>query len=115
MAHWRNTYRPARFFFLDVRVGVVIVLSLIHIRFWTMTLDVVVIALGWWVERIGLGFMGALRAAREWAAGRVRPALPPHKVRRKVDFQHRPMAWEKPRETGDNVLQPVKAQRPGTT
>ena len=111
MSHWRNTYRPARFFFLDVRVGVVILLSLIHIRFWTLTLDVVVIVLGWWIERIGLGFMGALRAAREWTAGKIRPALPPHKVRRKVDFQRRVMAWDRPPEQGDNVLEPVKAVR----
>lgn len=111
MAHWRNTYRPARFFFLDVRVGVVILASLIHVRFWTLTLDVIVIILGWWVERIGLGFMGAVRAVREQMAGRIRPALPPHKVRRKVDFQRRLMPWDRPRERGDHVLEPVKAVR----
>lgn len=111
MAHWRNTYRPARFFFLDVRVGVVILASLIHIRFWTLTLDLVVIILAWWVERIGLGFMGAVRATREWFAGKVRPALPPHKVRRQVDYARRLMAWDKPREAGEIVLAPVKAKR----
>jgi len=113
MAHWRNTYRPARFFFLDVRAGVVILLSLIHIRFWTIGLDLVVVALAWWVERIGLGFMGAVRAAREWLAGRIRPALPAHKVRRKVDYGRRTMPWEKPPFHGDVVLQPVKGKRPG--
>lgn len=114
MAHWRNTYRPARFFFLDVRAGVVILLSLIHIRFWTLTLDVVVIILAWWVERIGLGFMGAVRATREWFAGKIRPALPPHKVRRQVDYSHRLMAWEKPPVTGDHFIETVKAKRPGS-
>jgi len=109
MAHWRNTYKPARFFFLDVRVGVVILASLIHIRFWTIALDVVVIFLGWWIERIGLGFMGALRAAREWVAGPIRPALPMNKVRRKVDFARRKLPWAKEPEKGKHVLQPVDA------
>lgn len=113
MTHWRNTYRPARFFFLDVRVGVVILASLIHIRLWTLTIDVIVLILAWWVERIGLGFMGAVRATREWCAGKIRPALPAHKVRRRVDFGRRQMAWEKPLETGDHMLEPIKAKRPG--
>lgn len=111
MAHWRNTYRPARFFFLDVRAGVVILLSLIHIRFWTLALDVVVVILAWYAERIGLGFMGSVRAVREWMAGKIRPALPAHKIRRKVDFGRRLMAWEKPRETGDHFIEPTNAKR----
>lgn len=114
MAHWRNTYRPARFFFLDVRAGVVILLSLIHIRFWTIGLDLIVVVLAWWVERIGLGFMGALRAAREWMAGRVRPALASHKVRGKVDFSHRQMAWERAPERGEIRLEPVKGRKPAS-
>src|SRR5690606_37663376 len=95
MAHWNNTYRPARFFFLDVRVGIIILASFMHVRLWTLTTDVIVIMLGWWVERVGLGFMGAMRAVREYVAGSYRPALNPHKIRQWVDFSHRCMAWEK--------------------
>jgi intracellular multiplication protein IcmT len=108
MAHWRNTYRPARFFFLDIRAGVIILASLIHIRLWTITLDVIVVILAWYIERIGLGFDGALRAVRAWFAGEVRPALPAHKIRRIVDFQRQLMPWDKPRETGDLKLEKVK-------
>lgn len=113
MAHWRNTYKPARFFFLDVRVGVVILASLIHVRLWTITLDLIVVLLAWYVERIGLGFMGAMRAAREWLAGPVRPALAAHKVRRKVDYGRRRMAWDAVPFRGDHHLTPIKETRPG--
>ena len=95
MAHFRDTYRNARFLFLDVRVGVIIFASFLHIRPWTMVLDVVVILLALYVERIGLGFMGALRAARAWVTGAYRPALRIQKIRRRVDFDRRMMAWEK--------------------
>lgn len=108
MAHWNNTYRPARFFFLDVRVGVIILASFMHVRMWTLGLDVIVIMLGWWVERVGLGFMGAMRAVREYIAGPYRPALPPHKIRGWVDYGRRRMAWEKPIDQSPVKLQPIK-------
>lgn len=108
MSHWRNTYRPARFFFLDVRVGVIILASLIHLRYWTIALDVIAVVLAWWVERIGLGFMGAMRAAREYIAGPHRPALPHHKIRNLVDFTPRKMAWTKTVNQEPVVLEPIK-------
>lgn len=108
MAHWNNTYRPARFFFLDVRVGVIILASLMHVRLWTLTTDVIVIMLGWWIERVGLGFMGALRAVRENFAGAYRPALPKYKIRGWVDSSHRRMAWEKPIDQSPVKLTPIK-------
>ncbi|MBY3155277.1 acetyltransferase [Rhizobium laguerreae] len=96
MAHFKNTYKPARFLFLDVRVGVVIFASLLHIRYWTLGLDVIVILLALYVERIGLGFVGSLRAVRAYFTGSYRPALRLQKIRRKVDFERRNLAWEKP-------------------
>lgn len=111
MAHWRNTYRPARFFFLDVRVGVIILASLIHLRWYTFTLDVIAIALGWYVERIGLGFAGAVRAFREYFAGAYRPALPKHKIRGLVDYSPRQMAWVKKKSQETVQLKPIKASK----
>nr|WP_250808565.1 IcmT/TraK family protein [Neorhizobium tomejilense] len=108
MAHFRDTYRTARFLFLDVRVGVVIFASLLHIRPWTMALDVVVILLALYVERIGLGFIGALRAARMWMTGSYRPALRIQKIRRKVDYERRNLAWEKPADRSPTILDEIK-------
>jgi intracellular multiplication protein IcmT len=96
MAHFKNTYKPARFLFLDVRVGVVIFATLLHIRFWTIGLDILVVLLALYVERIGLGFMGSLRAVRAYFTGNYRPALRLQKIRRKVDYERRSLAWEKP-------------------
>ncbi|MDW9481882.1 acetyltransferase [Sinorhizobium meliloti] len=108
MAHYRNTYRPARFLFLDVRVGVIIFASLLHIRYWTIGLDILVILLALYVERIGLGFVGSLRAVRGYFSGSYRPALRVQKIRRKVDYERRTMAWEKPSNREPVELDEVK-------
>ena len=109
MAHFRDTYKPARFLFLDVRVGVVIFATLLHIRLWTIGLDILVILLALYVERIGLGFIGALRAIRSWAAGRYRPALRNQKIRRMVDFDRTLLAWEKQLDTSPVFADEVRA------
>lgn len=108
VGHWRNTYKPVKFFFMDVRVGVVIALSLIHLKYWTIGLDLAVIALGYYIERSGLGFMAAVRAVRSWLAGTYRPAGPPRKVRHAVDYEHRRLAWQPRRDKGVAVLNEVK-------
>ena len=46
VAHWRNSYKPVKFFFMDVRVGVVVVLTLLHLAWYTILLDIVVIGIG---------------------------------------------------------------------
>jgi hypothetical protein len=35
MAHWRDTYRPAQFFFMDARAGIPTLAMLLHVRYWT--------------------------------------------------------------------------------
>jgi len=109
MAHYRDTYRYAKFVFLDYRAGVVILASLLHIRLWTGLLDVVVILLALYVDRIGLGLTGAVRAARSYLAGSYRPALRREKIRRKVDFERRLMAWEKRPDTSPAMLAEVRS------
>lgn len=108
VAHWRNSYKPVKFFFMDVRVGVIVVLTLLHLSWWTIALDLCVIALGYYIERIGLGFPAACRAVRCALAGNYRPALPNRKARRKVDFEHRRLAWQASPDTGVQMLKEVK-------
>jgi intracellular multiplication protein IcmT len=107
MAHFRNTYKPARFFFMDVRVGVIVLASMMHIRFYTISLDFITIVLAWYVERLGMTIPGAVRALRAWVAGPYRPAQNAHKVRRKVDYEYERLDWQQKRITGEIQLQEV--------
>lgn len=107
MAHWRDTYRPTRFFFLDGRAGVVVIGTLLWIRPWTVTLAFLALALAFYLERMGMGVPSALRALRSNLAGRYRPALPHYKVRHPVDFGRRRMAWERPAPKGEHAIVPL--------
>lgn len=111
MAHFRNTFRPARFFFMDVRVGVVILASMMHVRSYTIAIDVLAIALAWYVERIGTGVPGGVRAFRAWLAGPYRPAHQIHKIRQKVDFQHIRLPWQAESFNGTIDLKPVVVEK----
>ena len=71
--HWRNTMKPVRFLKFDARVGIFLVLVLVHARVWTLVLFIVVMTLFWFLERKGLVFNAALRAARSWMTGPERP------------------------------------------
>ena len=97
MNNWRHTFQSVKFFFMDVRFGIVISASFLHIRWWTMVIDLFLIILAWYMERNGLGFMGALRAIRCRLVGRIRPPLPRHKIRTMIDYQRRQFPWEKSR------------------
>ena len=72
--HWRNTMKPVRFFQFDARAGFFIVLVLVHFRYWTVGLLLTVLVLFWILERKGLSFAAAIRAARAWFVGGYRPA-----------------------------------------
>ncbi len=107
MPHFRNTYKPARFFFMDVRVGVVLMASMLHIRSYTIAIDFIAVALAWYIERLGMGLPGGLRAFRSWLAGPYRPGLPIHKIRRKIDFQHIRLPWQPEAYNGEIDLKAV--------
>ena len=64
--HWRNTQRQVRFFMLDARAFLAILLFLVHARLWTFILAIVVMLIFWIFERRGLTFESSLRA---YAAG----------------------------------------------
>lgn len=89
MAHWRDTMRPARFFTLDARAGFVVLLALMHLRWWTLLIVAATLALFWWLERRGMPFEAALRGLRAFFAGDARPALRRIKTRHRVDYARR--------------------------
>jgi hypothetical protein len=91
MAHWRDTFKPARFFFLDARAGVPIVATLLHVRVWTVTLTLLIVIAFYILERRGLSVPSAFRAFRAWIIGDARPPLPAHKIRGPIDHARRPV------------------------
>ncbi len=89
MAHWRETYKPARFFTLDARAGVPLIGVCLHARVWTVGLAVTVLIVFYVLERRGLTLPAALRGLRAWIIGDRRPALPIHHVRHTIDYERR--------------------------
>ncbi|HUY69267.1 MAG TPA: IcmT/TraK family protein [Alphaproteobacteria bacterium] len=84
--HWRNTQKPPRFFVLDARAFLAILLFLVHARLWTFILALIIMAVFWFFERRGLTFESSLRALRAWVVGVHRPANRRRAIRRWTDF-----------------------------
>ena len=91
MAHWRNTFKQPRFFFLDARVGVFLVVFLLHVRLWTLLIMIVVFGIFFMMERYGLGFSSALRAVRAYFAGPIRHPVSEERMCQSADFDRRPL------------------------
>ncbi len=84
--HWRNSMKTVRFFGLDSRVALFLLVFIIHMRTWTFGLFVFVCLLFWFLERKGLTFDSAFRSARTWILGSNRPAWLWIRRRRMVDY-----------------------------
>lgn len=84
--HWRNTQKPARFFVLDARAFIAVLIFLLHARLWTFFLTIAIMILFWFLERRGLTFEASLRGFRSWILGRHRPANQRRAIRRWIDF-----------------------------
>ncbi len=91
MAHWRNTFKQPRFFFLDARVGVFFIGFLLHIRLWTLGVMLVVFAVFFMMERYGLDFASALRAIRSYFAGPRRDPVSEDRMPNPIDYDRRPL------------------------
>lgn len=85
--HWRNTMKPPRFFFMDARAALPIVLFLVHARWWTLVLALGIVLIFVMVERRDLSFAAALRTVRSALIGFRRPAVRKDVKRRIVDFR----------------------------
>ena len=86
MAHWRDTYKPARFFTLDARAGVPLIGVCLHARVWTAVMAATILVTFYFLERRGLTVPSALRGFRAWIVGDHRPALSPRHHRRRIDY-----------------------------
>jgi intracellular multiplication protein IcmT len=84
--HWRNTQKPVRFFMVDARSFLAVLLFLVHARLWTFAFVILIMTLFWALERRGLTFSASLRAFRCWILGRNRPAQHRRSIRYWVDF-----------------------------
>ncbi len=88
--HWRNTMKPARFFAVDARSAIAILLVLVHARYYTFAIAIIAMVVFWIVERLGYRFEAALRALRNWFVAPDRPAIPLNLRRTMTDLSRRP-------------------------
>lgn len=84
--HWRNSMKYVKFFALDARVALFLMIFLLHMRPWTFGLFCAVCLLFWLLERKGLSFDAAIRSFRTWLLGSKRPAYLWLRRRRMRDF-----------------------------
>ena len=82
---WRDTMRPVRFYLVDARLLVLLVLWLFVPAWWTTAAVVLAVTALRIAEARGYRLHSALRAVRALTAGR-RPALHARRVRRFADF-----------------------------
>lgn len=68
---WRESARPARIFFMSAYVVGPLMLFLLHIRYWTLGVLIVTVALMTIIERFGYTPPVAILAVRAWIAGKV--------------------------------------------
>ena len=82
---WRDSMRPVRFYLIDARLLVLLVLWLFVPTWWTTVAVVLAVTALRVAEARGYRLHAALRRVRAWSAGR-RPALHAGRERRFVDF-----------------------------
>ena len=68
--HWRDSALSPRFFIVDARVTLFLVIALFHPRWWSLILALVLIALFTVLEYFKLTLAVALRVIRGWASGK---------------------------------------------
>jgi intracellular multiplication protein IcmT len=76
MAHWRDSARNVRFFFVDFRACFPLLILLFHIRLWTFILAVVATLFFTALERYGFSLAVFVRWLRAFVAGPRKIAQP---------------------------------------
>lgn len=75
-AHWRDSARVARFFFMDARAAFPLLLFLLHIRLWTLIVAVSATMFFAILERYGFSFIIFWRWLRTLIVGKRKLASP---------------------------------------
>ena len=75
-AHWRDSARPARFFFVDYRAAFPLFLFLLHIQWWTFFTALGTMFILGVLERYGFTVSVFLRVVRSVLAGPRKLASP---------------------------------------
>ena len=86
MGIWRDTMRPPRFFGFDARATVPMMAFLMNMNMNTLFFAFCGMVAFGLLERKGLTVPAALRTARCWVAGPVRPAVPWWLSRKYIDY-----------------------------
>jgi intracellular multiplication protein IcmT len=76
MAHWRDSARSVRLFFLDFRACFPLLILMLHIRLWTFILALIATVFFASLERYGFTLMVFLRWFRAFIAGNRKIAQP---------------------------------------
>ena len=75
-AHWRDSARTARFFFIDAKAAFPILLFLVHIRLWTFIIAVVIMLFFTTLNRFGYTVDVFIRIFRSFLSGPRKIAIP---------------------------------------
>lgn len=76
MAHWRDSARSARFFFIDYRAAFPLLILLVHIRMWTFIFAIIMTTCFALLERYGFTVAVFARTVRSYIAGPRKIAQP---------------------------------------
>lgn len=75
-AHWRDSARPARFFFIDAKAAFPVIFFLIHIQLWTFIVAMLAMIFFTVLNRFGYGVEVFLRILRSFFSGSRKLAIP---------------------------------------
>tara|TARA_R110000850_G_scaffold226759_1_gene351933 strand:- start:69 stop:449 length:381 start_codon:yes stop_codon:yes gene_type:complete len=83
---WRETHKQPRFLIFDGRLVLVLFLTIMHLRLWTIALSLITIGVLWFFDRKGISADSIMRFIRARIVGRRRTARGLHNERPAVDF-----------------------------
>ena len=75
-AHWRDSARPAKFFFVDAKAAFPLLVFLVHIKLWTFLIALVLMTFFAILNHFGYSIEVFSRIARAYLAGPRKVAIP---------------------------------------
>jgi intracellular multiplication protein IcmT len=75
-SHWRDSARPAKFFFIDARASFPVILFLVHIRLWTFIVAMIMMLFFTVLNHFGYGVGVFFRIFKCVLSGSRKMAIP---------------------------------------